>query len=383
MASGPYPDPRRGTWSVQWFNGLKWCRVVVAKRPAGWRKGDPMPKKPPPEAYAELAVYIKKEREARARKAPTLERSVADFLGAYREAYALTQDPNSVLALDKAIKVFVGWCEVRKITKVSDVTTAACHSWIADQVATIAKVSGKPLQRATIIQRRALLMAAWSQALLREEIEKNPWAKAQVPGKRARKKRGSWEPDEFDRLAAACKPWLRDLLTLGCHTGLRITALRNLEWGDIRWSKPGEKGLGFVVVRPEWDKAGVGYEVPMSEKCHDLLARKFLDRRTDSNYVLTTHGGKQITRTNISHKAIVAASIRAGLIPKEGGKVDSPNHRMRRSFGRWAVQGHLTGDPIPVYIVSRWLGHASIAMTQEYLDLSEFDSVRFMTRKEG
>jgi integrase len=51
---------------------------------------------------------------------------------------------------------------------------------------------------------------------------------------------------------------------------------------------------------------------------------------------------------------------------------------MRRTFGRWAVMGHLTGTPIPLYTVSRWLGHHNTRTTLIYLDIEEEESARFI-----
>jgi integrase len=160
---------------------------------------------------------------------------------------------------------------------------------------------------------------------------------------------------------------------VGAHTGLRIEALRGLEWRDVEWAAPGEGGFGFVRVRPELDKTGKGYRVPVDRACHDVLARRFVHKDAHAAFVLTGARGRPIRRTMQTHKAIVSACARAGL-----ERPASPNHHMRRTFGRWAVLGHLTGQPIPMYVVSKWMGHSSIAMTEHYLALSFDDSAKWM-----
>jgi integrase len=377
MASGPYPDPRRGTWSVQWFNGIKWCRPVVVKKRPGWKPGDPMPKKPPPEAVAALARYTREEQAARERKMPAAVQTVAVFLETYRKAYANAREPGSTKELTNAIRKFLAWCEGKKIVRVDQVTSSACNEWITDRAASRSETTKNPIQRTTIHKERALLSAAWAQAARLKEIPENPWIAATVPGKATKKKRHSWSLEEYQRLLKVCRPWLRDLLILGCNTGLRIEALRGLEWRDLVWSKPGEKGFGWVVVRPELDKAKNGYRVPMNEAVHDLLAGRFLHKDAHAVFVLTGARKKPLGSNNISDRAIRAATIDAGLNTKDK-PISSPNHHCRRTFGRWAVMGHLTGKPVPIYVVSRWFGHAEVSMTMKYLDIRDDDSTRFM-----
>ena len=74
-------------------------------------------------------------------------------------------------------------------------------------------------------------------------------------------------------------------------------------------------------------------------------------------------------------KAVRLACERAGL-----PRPDAPCHALRRTFGRWAVLGHLTGRPVPLYVVSRWMGHHSVEMTERYLDLSRESSQEWMAR---
>jgi integrase len=374
MASGPYPDPRRGTWSIQWFDGVKWRRKVVVRKRPGWKPGDKMPKNPPPEAKAALAEYVRKEESARQRRGIGADRTVVGFLDAYREGYTGRKE-GTRLELDKAIKVFLAWCEAKKIRKLDEVTSAACHQWMDDRSRTRAKQSKKPIAHSTLKKERGLLATAWAEALRKEQIERNPWINVEVPGKPSTKARGSWTPEELAKIIDVCRPWLRDLILIGCHTGLRIAALTRVEWRDIQWSKDEEpeSRFGFLTVRPELDKAGKGYRVPIDRICHDVLARRLIYRDAHETHVLTNTQGQPIRRSNTTGKAIKAACHRAGL-----DKPDSPNHHMRRTFGRQAVLGQLTGRPIPLYVVSKWMGHASVQMTEKYLALSHDDSARWM-----
>ena len=132
-------------------------------------------------------------------------------------------------------------------------------------------------------------------------------------------------------------------------------------------------GEHALRVRAELDKAGKGYEVPIHPAVADVLRRRRArPELAASPTVLTGQAGRPTTPGNVA-KAILRACARAGL-PRPG----SPTHHMRRSFGRWAVLGHLTGRPVPLYVVSRWMGHASVSVTETYLDLRSDESVDWM-----
>jgi integrase len=165
------------------------------------------------------------------------------------------------------------------------------------------------------------------------------------------------------------------VLVLGTQTGLRITALTSIGWDAIEWPAEGQPGHGLLRVPPELDKVGRGYAVPLSRRAHELLARAFAERGDDGGPILR---GKSIRRTvgTTTLSSIRLACARAGLPDP-----DSPNHHMRRSFGRWAVFGQLTGRPVPLYVVSRWMGHSSVAMTQRYLQLDDDTSAEWMSEE--
>jgi integrase len=360
MASGPHWNAKRGTWNVQYWDG-RWRRVVVVRKPPGYRPGDRAPKKPPPEAYAALARLAAIEEAARSRRARTKGPPVglADFLADHVNSY---ENPLSRESVRIVVDQFVAWCASRQIEAVDQVTTEVCEAWLDEQA--------RAHMASTVERKRAHLSGAWSRRGKRRNAP-NPWKDIRGGGKVRKRKRGSWTPEQFERLLAASRPYLRDLLIVGVNTGLRIAALMDLRWGEVEWNHGDRPGFGWIRVPAEKDKAGKGYGVPISEALHDLLARR--RATTEGDHVLCgAHGRPLKSRTNTG-TAIRRACARAGL-----PRPDSPNHHMRRTFGRWAVLGHLTGKPVPLYVVSRWLGHADVRTTQIYLDVKEEDSTRFM-----
>jgi integrase len=363
MASAIF-DRRRGVWSVQWFDGRRRTRAKVYTMPR-WRPGDPKPARTPIEVDRALVEYRERELAARGGYRADPEQTVREFLAAYRAGYAPTRRPGTVAEFDRAAAALLAWLDARGVARLAEVTPAACRAWVAGQVA----AGDAP---ATVRKRRALVAGAWGQAVADGAIDRNPWSSARPPERAARVRRPSWSPEEYRQVLEAARPWLRDVIALGCHCGLRIEALLGLEWRDIHWSA-GE--LGEVEVRPELDKAGKGYRVPLHAVAHDLLARRRADagKAADRDRVLTGQAGRPSNRT-ITARAIGRACRRAGLEPPR-----SPNHCMRRTFGRWAVLGHLTGRPVPLYVVARWLGHSSTQMTEAYLDVRRDESAGWMS----
>lgn len=347
---------------------------MVKKRP-GWKSGQAMPKKDPPEAQAALAEFSKKEKLARQRgHGYSADRTVEDFLQSHAEGYEVGCSAGSAGELAKAIKVFLAWCETQKIAKLDAVTPENCHLWMESRSRTTSKRTGKPMAYATLKKERALLATAWGVGVKQGKVLFNPWLTVEIPGSPSRKKRESWSPGDYEKILAQCNPWLRDLIIVGCHTGLRIEALRGVEWRDVHWNDdPTKEGFGFLEVRPELDKTHKGYVVPIHPKVHDVLSRRLIHKLEGCETILAGMKGRTLKTSNITDRAILRACRKAEL-----KRPDSPNHHMRRTFGRWAILGHLTGRPVPMYVVSRWMGHSSIKMTEEYLDMKRDDSTGWM-----
>lgn len=363
MATGPHWNGQRGFWFVRWKDGDAWRKPKVADGPRGWRPGDPEPTlaKAPPEAFAAVHHYGAMEAAAADRRDGDLEA----FVLAHADGYA---KPLTRASVRTTAEQFVGFCAGLGVHAIAGIDRPLCRRWVADMA---------PRYGINTVKRKLTQMAAiWSSACRAGELDHNPFAGIEPRGKPVAKGRGSWTPAQFDRLvgdAPPIKPWLRDLLVFGVNTGLRIEALLRLEWRDVVEPETPDQRLGFVVVRPELDKAGTGYKVPLSRMARDLLDRKRNDPGRHPRIIITSSRGQEIANRSVTGTAIKRRCARVGLpIPT------SANHHLRRTFGRWAHFGHLTGKPIPLYTVSRFLGHKNTRTTLIYLDLSEEDGAAFM-----
>ncbi|WP_406698532.1 tyrosine-type recombinase/integrase [Singulisphaera sp. Ch08] len=372
-------DSRRGTWSVRWHNGKRYqSETIIRRPPKGWKAGDPKPKEPP----AVLEAQAARTRQEEATKAVGFERiddiSLQSFLDAREHDREINAAANSIKAIQLTFRNFIAWCEKKGVIRFNDVTSAVCAAWFADRSRDISQKTGKPISRTSLARDRGLLSAAWNHAVKLEKIVRNPWVAVEIPERTPQVYRGSWTPEELKQLLGNSGKWLQNVLIIGCNTGLRISALLGLEWRDIHFSKPEEVGLGTVTVRPELDKAGKGYSVPMSPLCFETLQEMHRSRDKSVKAVIAGRRVKKIAKGNTTAEAICLACSKAGL-----PKPDSPNHHMRRTFGRQAILGQLTGRPVPLYIVSRWMGHSSMKTTSIYLDIKDDESHKWMEPVQG
>ncbi|MBU6429645.1 MAG: tyrosine-type recombinase/integrase, partial [Cyanobacteria bacterium REEB65] len=318
------------------------------------------PARIPPQAFAERTRLDAVEQEARQRAVRGASAHLDAFLAEHVARYRNLLTRKNVEAVTRE---FLAWCQDRGIERVSQVNKEICQQWI-DAIA-------RDQAYTTVKRKRAQLARAWSRSLGRRRISESPWLEIELDGYESTKVRGSWTREEYEKVKAAAHPWLRDVIILGVNTGLRINALIKLEWRDWIHPQTEEDRLGYVRVRKELDKTGAGYDVPISPELHTLLGQRF--GKHDEVFMLTGRFNKPISGRNITHRAIRSACRKAGIhVP------DLPNHHMRRTFGRWAHLGLLTGTPVPLYVVSRWLGHRSIKTTLIYLDISEEQSAQWM-----
>lgn len=358
MASGPNWNPRRGTWYVQFWQG-GWHRKVVAHAPSKWKKGDPEPRVPP-EAHAGFTYWENVEKMARERGEQGLPISLRDFLMEHLASY---RNERTRQTAEVAIRKFLAWADSQNFVRYDQIDKKACRRWVDHAAQT--------LSRATVATHRGYIAAAWGRQVDEDEIEKSPWKGVEAKGEDRTKPRRSWSPQQFRQLLDACDDWLKTVLIVGVHTGLRIRALMHLEWDHWTLGQADADRFGYIHVPRSLDKARKGYTVPVSRELHDLLIRRI--GKNHPRFILTGQAGRPIIDKSHTDWCIRAACRRAGLPEPQ-----SPNHHMRRTFGRWATLGHLTGTPVPLYVVSRWLGHNEPNTTLRYLAIEEHESAKLM-----
>lgn len=144
--------------------------------------------------------------------------------------------------------------------------------------------------------------------------------------------------DEERRLLAECADHLKPLVTFAVHTGLRRTELFSLEWRDVDLVRH------LVTVRRS--KGGKVRHVPISS-----VARDSVDALPHRQGIVFRYNGGAIKRVD---RAFNAAIRRSGIPPLRF-------HDLRHTYiTRKVLEG------VPLSMVQRLAGHATILTTQRY-----------------
>ncbi len=289
--------------------------------------------------------------------APARGHPLKGYLEGYRERFARSKAAGSIPTLDRAIRLFLEHCDRAKVVNLEAVTTKVCRDYLHWRHETVG--------HATMKAEKGLLSKAWTDARLDGLVAVNPWAAAKVPGSAKSDPPPYWTRAELQRLIKGCKlPWLGDLIQVGANTGLRITALLSLEWRDVSFDR------GILRVRAANDKAGRGYQLPMNVTATDVLSRRFGERDPSNPLVFPGPRAHKKMRSQMPYDRMAKLVKKLGL-PDYGHF----NHILRHTFA-----SHCIAAGVPLFNVSRWLGHSSIKMTERYSHVIPSESHRQMER---
>jgi integrase len=154
---------------------------------------------------------------------------------------------------------------------------------------------------------------------------------------------------EEERLIEASVPHLRDIIRLILNTGLRRGEAFKLKWSDVHFDDP----VPSIFIRES--KSGRSRMIPMNAVAFDLLSRL---REAANGNAFVLNGIRDVKRSFNTAKE--KAEIK-----------DLHLHDLRHTFASRLIQ---QGVPLPV--VSKLLGHASITMTMRYVHCTEEDYVK-------
>jgi len=143
--------------------------------------------------------------------------------------------------------------------------------------------------------------------------------------------------------------WLLHAVRLGVSTGMRRGSLVRLTFDDL--------GPDHIHV-PAASAKRDGYTIPLFEDAQAVLD----DLPHDEGLVLRRHNGSPVPETMLSKQF---ARFRGDT----GFSDEVTLHTLRHTFASWLVQAG-----VPLYKVSRWLGHHSITVTERYAHLAPHQS---------
>lgn len=198
-------------------------------------------------------------------------------------------------------------------------------------------------------------------------LRRNPVRSASKPAL-VRLEAATYSADEVSRLIDAAKG-SRDypLLVFAAHTGLRKGEALALRWRDVRLDRQEVAVTGSLarvnghLLRTEPKTSSSTRVIPLSPAAVTALrlAQQQQDQDRDASphwadtgYVFTTVSGEAIDPRN------VLRSLRR--IKRQAGVRHGSWHTLRHAFA-----SHLLQSDVPLFTVSRFLGHSSIRVTSD------------------
>lgn len=154
--------------------------------------------------------------------------------------------------------------------------------------------------------------------------------------------------DEYPALLNACDNWLRPIVRIAVHTGMRQGNILNLKWQEV--------DLGGDAILLEHIKSGGRLRVPMDETVKGLLRELSKVRHITSPYVFHDSNGNRFSASTVQHAF--------QRVCKKAGISNFKFHDLRHTFA-----SHLAQRGISLDKIQSLLGHKEFKMTQRYAHL--------------
>lgn len=157
--------------------------------------------------------------------------------------------------------------------------------------------------------------------------------------------------NEFEKLLTAITlPWLKALIIFAANTGMRRKELVNLKWANISLE---DKVLYITNDKTFKTKTKRERVMPLNEISIEVLN----SQGRVSEYVFTNTEGKKLTENYVTQCMKIA-------VMKSGLQKELHFHSLRHTFASWLVM-----NKVPIYHVSKLLGHTTVKTTEIYSHL--------------
>jgi integrase len=165
--------------------------------------------------------------------------------------------------------------------------------------------------------------------------------------------------EEFERLCDACPEWLKPIVLIAKHTGMRKENILSLKWSQVN--------LFRREITIEDTKNDERLCVPMNDTLMELFKRLAKVRHIKSQYVFFhPDAKKKSAKGTLNGKRYyeVKTSFQEAL--KKAGIENFRFHDLRH-----CCASDLVREDVDLYVVQKLLGHKSQAMTQRYAHLAQ------------
>jgi len=167
--------------------------------------------------------------------------------------------------------------------------------------------------------------------------------------------------EESNRLLDCCSGYLKEIVLIALHTGMRKGEILGLKWGNVE--------LGSRLIILDKTKNDEVREIPMSNAVYEVLLAKYKEQVRDKDeYIFANRDGK--ARWDITqpfHRAMESAGIR-----------DFVFHDLRHTFASQLVMSGV--DLLTVKVL---MGHHDVKTTLIYAHLAPKHKIQAIQQLEG
>ncbi len=171
--------------------------------------------------------------------------------------------------------------------------------------------------------------------------------------------------DEEDAILRYAGDTFRMLFAFNIDTGLRLSELKNLRWANVKLALPNSDLIpsrGQILVEKKRTKTkGASRKVPLLDRSYDFLKQA----EKKSLTVFATVDGYGYSRNSPTiWEALQKAARKAGI-------EDLTTHDLRRTCGCRLLQDY----KVSMEVVSKWLGHSSVRVTERHYAFLEVEQL--------
>lgn len=288
--------------------------------------------------------------EEQIRKATTL----SEFWENYYGPSAKAEKKEQTYKREK--NIYDNWLEPRFGNwALKDITTGDIELFKTDMLTGDEKEKIKPKSPRTVEYTLAVLRMIYNHAITLNKFDgTNPVLDVRKPKYNNQKNRflsRKEAEDLLDRLRE--KSYQTYLLALAAlHTGGRFNEISNLKWSDIDFE------TGVVTFRKT--KNTETRSVPLTDRLKEELEKW----SGESDYVFTSKKGGPVKYVS----KIFYKTLKEMGLNDDGNQEKLNFHSLRHTYASWQVQAG-----VPIYTVSKLLGHKTMAMTTRYAHLVQDD----------
>jgi integrase len=169
---------------------------------------------------------------------------------------------------------------------------------------------------------------------------------------------------------------VRAVAQLWLFGGLRSDDIHRLPVGCIRWQRDREADADICLLDVPVGKTATAFTKPVDALIGKAIGRweaarfahpKMLDAKTGAMVdFLFVHRGRRVSKSYINETLIPLICTKAG-VPQVDARGPITSHRARSTI---ATQLYNAKEPLTLFELKDWLGHADVRATQHYAALS-------------